>query len=216
MAWDASQYVDVATRIAEFRQQYPDGSLQPLNTDRPFWIETLTGSDKDGKPAVEQTFICYAAAAYRTPEDPRPGVGLAYEVFPGRTNFTRGSELQNAETSAWGRAIIAALAADSKAGVASEEEVRNRVAEREPVQRYPRKTSELDAERAQQQGTTPEAERQDRLAEQHVVRDALGVDSKGKRKTGEQIERSNGPADDDPWATAPDPSAGEPMFGGDQ
>jgi hypothetical protein len=38
--------------------------------------------------------------------------------------------LQNAETSAWGRAVMAALAADASKGVASAEEVRNRVADR--------------------------------------------------------------------------------------
>jgi hypothetical protein len=56
---------------------------------------------------------------------------MAWEVFPGRTPYTRGSELQNAETSAWGRAIIAVGASDSKRGIASREEVRNRQAERE-------------------------------------------------------------------------------------
>jgi hypothetical protein len=37
--------------------------------------------------------------------------------------------LQNAETAAWGRAIVAALAADTRAGIASQQEVRNRRAE---------------------------------------------------------------------------------------
>src|SRR5690606_40824121 len=64
------------------------------------------------------------AAAYRTPDDQRPGIGMAYEPYPGRTPYTRGSELQNAETSAWGRAIVAALAADTRRGIASAEEVR--------------------------------------------------------------------------------------------
>jgi hypothetical protein len=78
------------------------------------------------------TMIVYVAAAYRTPDDPRPGIGVAWEPFPGRTPYTLGSELMNAETSAWGRAIIATLASDSKRGVSSREEVRNRQAEREP------------------------------------------------------------------------------------
>jgi hypothetical protein len=121
-------YVDVATRLAEFRDKYPDGSLQPLNLAEPFKVQVITGTDKAGKD-VSDTFIVYTAAAYRQPADPRPGIGCAYEVYPGRTPYTRGSELQNAETSAWGRAIIACLAADSRAGVASAEEVRNRQAE---------------------------------------------------------------------------------------
>jgi hypothetical protein len=68
----------------------------------------------------------YSAAAYRTPDDQLPGVGWAYEPIPGPTNFTRDSELQNAETAAWGRAMVAALAVDTKKGIASSEEVRNR------------------------------------------------------------------------------------------
>lgn len=122
-------YIDVAQRIAEFRTKHPEGSLQPLNPEHPFEIRELAGTDKNGKD-VRGTFIIYTAAAYRSPDDPRPGVGCAYEVFPGRTPYTAGSELQNAETAAWGRAIVAALAADTKAGVASQQEVRNRQAER--------------------------------------------------------------------------------------
>ncbi len=123
-------YIDVAARIAEFRIKHPEGSLQPLNPEQPFEIRELAGIGKDGKE-VRGTFIIYIAAAYRSPDDQRPGVGCAYEVFPGRTPYTAGSELQNAETAAWGRAIVAALAADTRAGIASQQEVRNRQAERD-------------------------------------------------------------------------------------
>jgi hypothetical protein len=118
---DLGDYIDVPARIAEFRGKYPDGSLQPANLAQPFTVLDVAG----------QTYIAVVAAAYRTPDDPRPGVGMAYEVFPGRTPYTKGSELQNAETSAWGRAIIAALAADAKRGIATAEEVRNRRAEQD-------------------------------------------------------------------------------------
>lgn len=135
MAFDSKgldDYIDVAQRIAEFRIKHPEGSLQPLNPGQPFEIREIAGTDKNGKE-VRGTFIIYTAAAYRSPDDPRPGVGCAYEVFPGRTPYTAGSELQNAETAAWGRAIVAALAADTRAGVASQQEVRNRQAERAPA-----------------------------------------------------------------------------------
>jgi hypothetical protein len=111
----ARDYIDVATRIAEFRRLYPNGSLRPANIDEPIRIVTIG----------DKTFLQYVAAAYRTPDDACPGVGIAWEPFPGKTPFTRDSEAANAETSAWGRAIVAALAADTKHGVASLDEVEN-------------------------------------------------------------------------------------------
>ena len=125
MAYDQrslDDYVDVAERISEFRDRYPDGTLQPADPAEPYRIVQAQGIDKNGE-VVQQTFVVYIAAAYRTPDDPRPGIGAAWEVFPGRTPYTRGSELMNAETSAWGRAIIAVGAADAKRGVASRQEV---------------------------------------------------------------------------------------------
>lgn len=133
MAFDKKgldDYVDVATRIAEFRARYPEGSLSPWDPARPYEIVSATGVSKDGREFTA-TLVVVVAAAYREPGDARPGVGMAWEVFPGRTPYTLGSELMNAETSAWGRAIIAVGAADSRAGIASREEVRNRSAERE-------------------------------------------------------------------------------------
>ena len=112
----ADDYIDMAARIAEFRTKYPEGTLQPANLDSPYAVEVL-----DGK-----TYLVVVAAAYRTPDDARPGIGMAYEQFPGATPYTKNSELQNAETSAWGRAIVAVGAADTKKGIASSEEVRNR------------------------------------------------------------------------------------------
>jgi hypothetical protein len=149
MAFDSkglNDYIDVAQRIADFRERYPDGSLQPADPATPFEVREIKGVAKDGKDFTA-TFIVYTAAAYRSPHDERPGVGVAWEVFPGRTPYTLGSELMNAETSAWGRAIVAALASDSKRGVSSREEVRNRVAEREdepspqPARRKPSATA---------------------------------------------------------------------------
>jgi hypothetical protein len=108
-----ADYVDVAERIREFREKHPEGSLQQIA----WGVQEVNGKH----------FIHYTAAAYRTPDDARPGIGTAWEPFPGPTNFTRDSELMNAETSAWGRAIIAAGAADAKR-VASANEVANRQA----------------------------------------------------------------------------------------
>jgi hypothetical protein len=111
-------YIDVATRIIEFREKYPTGSLQSWKDPYVIEVKMPDGSIK--------SYMVYSAAAYRTPDDQLPGVGWAYEPIPGPTNFTRDSELQNAETAAWGRAMVAALAVDTKKGIASSEEVRNR------------------------------------------------------------------------------------------
>lgn len=107
-------YIDVATRIGEFRAKHPEGSLQQVTLD----FKEVAGG----------WWVIYTAAAHRSPDDERPGIGTAWEPIPGKTNFTRDSEVQNAETAAWGRAIVAALAADTKKGIASAEEVRNRQA----------------------------------------------------------------------------------------
>lgn len=110
-----ADYIDVAERLRELRSAHPEGCVRVLDPARPYTIETVG----------DRTFIVVVAACYRTPDDPTPGVGMAWEPFPGPTNFTRDSELQNAETSAWGRAIVATLIADTKR-VASSDEVRNR------------------------------------------------------------------------------------------
>lgn len=115
MSFDLSGYVDVAERIRIFKEKYPNGSLQPANIEKPYDVVAVG----------ERLFVVYVAAAYRQPDDQRPGIGVAWECFPGRTTFTKDSELMNAETSAWGRAIIAALAADTQK-IASADEVRNR------------------------------------------------------------------------------------------
>jgi len=108
-------YIDVATRIQEFRTKYPTGSLSQVD------LQFINFGGKD--------WVVYTAAAYRTPDDLRPGIGTAWEPVPGPTRFTRDSEVQNAETAAWGRAMVAALAVDTKKGIASVEEIRNRQVE---------------------------------------------------------------------------------------
>lgn len=115
-------YNSVPERISDFRAKHPDGSLQPVDLDQPFQIVTVG----------DKTFVVYTAAAFRSPDDPRPGIGIAWEPFPGTTPYTRNSELQNAETSAWGRAIVAALAADAKKSIATREDVQNRAAMADP------------------------------------------------------------------------------------
>jgi len=104
-------YVEVRTRIAMFYERWPDGRL-------------VTGKVKvrmDGDTAR----VWVQAFAYRTPDDPLPGQGWSWMVLPGTTNFTRGSELENTETSAWGRAI-GALGIGIDKSIASANEIANK------------------------------------------------------------------------------------------
>lgn len=101
-------YIEVNERLAAFYAKYPNGSLQ---------------SEWELKTVGDALFIVVTAYAYRDPYDARPGMGTAWELYPGRTPFTKGSELMVGETSAWGRAI-ASLGFKVKRSVASAEEVR--------------------------------------------------------------------------------------------
>lgn len=116
---DLESYNTVPERITEFKTKYPEGSLQQVR------YELLEVAGK--------VYLAFTAAAYRHPDDKLPGIGTAWEPVPGATTFTRDSEMQNAETSAWGRAIVAALAADTRKGIASREEVENRQTEQSPL-----------------------------------------------------------------------------------
>lgn len=123
-------YKEVADRLREFHAAHPDGYL----TSRVIhW------------PTKDLPFIAVEARAYRSPEDTTPAIGMAWEPFPGLTPYTRNSELQNAETSAWGRALVAGGYADTKHGIASAEEVRNRKAEPPTIGHVAAKTRLLKA-----------------------------------------------------------------------
>jgi hypothetical protein len=101
-------YIEVSERLQTFYDKHPDGSLQ---------------TEYDITELLGQTILVVKAYAYRTADDPRPGIGHAWELVPGRTPFTKGSELMVGETSAWGRAL-AALGIAVHRGIASAQEVR--------------------------------------------------------------------------------------------
>lgn len=112
-------YVDVKERIGLFYAAHPEGRLVTA--------EVRATSEPDGVPRV-----WVMAQAYRTPDDPHPGTGWSWMVLPGSTPYTRGSELENVETSAWGRAI-GALGLGIAAGIATGDEIRAKAAP--PVER---------------------------------------------------------------------------------
>lgn len=108
---DMSNYVTVAERMTAAFERWPDMRIQ----------ECLpVVREIDGQTAVEVT-----VTIYRTPDDPLPGIGSAWEPYPGTTPFTRGSEMMNASTSAIGR-VLAAMGVGAQRSLASADEVRNR------------------------------------------------------------------------------------------
>lgn len=108
--FNLDDYVDVAERIRLFYEKYPDGRI---------------GTVAHGMyPVGERTFVYCQAHAHRAPDDPQPCVGTAWEPIPGPTPYTKDSELMNAETAAWGRAIIAAGIPSKKIASAQEVEAR--------------------------------------------------------------------------------------------
>jgi hypothetical protein len=107
-----ASYVEVKDRIRLFYEAHPDGRL--VTTD------VRATSEPDGTPRV-----WVEASAYRSADDPLPGRGWSWMVLPGSTPYTKGSELENTETSAWGRAI-GSLGIGIEKSIASANEVRSK------------------------------------------------------------------------------------------
>ena len=107
---DLTNYVDVPTRFAMALERWPELRIVE---NRP---EIITIGDK--------VFIAVTVQAWRTPDDQIPAQNTAWEIFPGATPFTRGSEMMNASTSALGRVLGFMMSFGPK--MASAEEVRNR------------------------------------------------------------------------------------------
>ncbi len=106
---DLSNYVDVPSRFALALDKWPDLRV----VDSP--PEVVTVGD--------QTFISVTMTIYRSSEDWKGTSGCAWEPIPGKSSFTRGSEMMNASTSALGRCIGLMMPFGK---MASMEEVRNR------------------------------------------------------------------------------------------
>lgn len=122
--FDMSNYIDVKTKIQMFCTLFPEGSLQ-------FEFKGTCPHNPD--------MIWGIAYAYREPNDPRPGMGTAQELGVGKTSFTRGSELQNLESSCWGRAI-SALGIGLEKGIATLEEVASAIDRGEAPAQVAKKT----------------------------------------------------------------------------
>lgn len=110
--FDLGGYIEVKDRIAKFYELYAQGRLVTG--------EVRLSNEPDGVPRV-----MVQGLAYRSPEDTHPGVGWSWMELPGKTTYTKGSELENTETSAWGRAI-GSLGILIDGSIASAQEVENK------------------------------------------------------------------------------------------
>lgn len=141
----ADDYVDVATRIKILLERYPTASItcsQPrvVNMGDRAFIEVQARIDcNDGTGRVSEA--------------------AAWEPYPGRTNFTRDSEMMNAETSAVGRAC-GLLGIGLDRSVASLDEVRARRAEQDGPREAPSAVRSPSEGRKPTAGPGPATEKQ--------------------------------------------------------
>ncbi len=117
MAFDMSNYVDVAERLKLALEKWGEGLR--IQCDPP---KVVTINDR--------TFIEVTTRAWRTPDDPLPSVATAWEPFPGQTTFTKNSEMMNCETSSLGR-CLGMMGVGVRNSIATSNEVRNRQSEEE-------------------------------------------------------------------------------------
>ena len=121
MAFDLQGYVTVAERHRLALEKWPELRVQETP---PKLIE-----------AGNQLFIEVTTTVWRTPDDPLPAIASCWEAFPGTTPYTRGSEQQNASTSALGR-CLGLMGVAIEAGMASKDEI-VLAKQRNSVQRHP-------------------------------------------------------------------------------
>ena len=108
MGFNPDDYVDVATRLRELLEKYPTASVE---ASPPKLVSV------DGAHFVEVTVTITV--------DGRIARASAWEPIPGKTPYTKDSEMMNAETSALGRAC-GMWGIGLKKSVASLDEVRAR------------------------------------------------------------------------------------------
>lgn len=106
MSFDISNYTTVNERILTFYDKHPQGVI----STHPAKVVELGSS----------TFISVIAEVYTAP-DAAAVVAEAWEPYPGKTPYTRDSEMMNAATSAIGRALMQLAIGIDKSGASAEE-----------------------------------------------------------------------------------------------
>ena len=122
MSFDLSEYVDVKHRLNLALHKHPDLRIVE---DAP---ELIT--------IGERVYIQCAVTVFRSADDLLPGRAYCWEVWPGRTPFTKESEQQNGATSALGR-CLGYMGFGIDTGIASQNEVRTAQANNHPATERP-------------------------------------------------------------------------------
>ena len=141
MSFDLGDYVDVRHRLEMALLAFPD--LRVVE-ERP---ELITMG--------ERVYIQCSVTVYRTHDDTQPGRAYCWEVWPGRTPYTKDSEQMNGATSALGRAL-GYMGFGIKAGLASANEVKTAQGNSHPSTE-PRPEPRQQNERQQPRPTGPAA-----------------------------------------------------------
>ena len=154
--FELGDYVEVKDRIKLFYELFGQGRLVTG--------EVRLSTEPDGVPRV-----MVQGLAYRSPDDPLPGVGWSWMALPGSTPYTRGSELENVETSAWGRAI-GSLGILIDRSIASAQEVENKRDERPAPPRLPARQDPATVEPAASEAYTEHEEMLGRVRRNGMIR----------------------------------------------
>lgn len=135
--FDLGNYIDVAERLRELYAKHPNARV----------ITEII--------EYTEARVTVRASVYRDATDPEPaGVDFSSLAIPGTTPYTRGSELENASTSATGRAIV--LAGLPSKRVASADEVRAHRAEGADDTRIAAEAARIFSEPQRAPQTAPE------------------------------------------------------------
>ena len=141
MSFDLGDYVDVRHRLELALLKFPN--LRVVENE-PELIHI-----------GERVYIQCAVTVYRDHDDAQPMRAFCWEVFPGRTPYTKDSEQMNGATSALGRAL-GYMGFGIKAGLASANEVRTAQGNSHPSTE-PRTQQEPTRRPQQQQPQRPKA-----------------------------------------------------------
>ena len=117
----AEDYIDVAERLRAWYEAYPNARIETSivsHTDSRVTVKALAFRGDTSDPDVSGRPRPYGF------EERPAGVGHSSMAIPGSTPYTRGSELENCETSAVGRALVMAGLPSKK--VASSDEIRSK------------------------------------------------------------------------------------------